>query len=529
MEDDEVLVPFLKEIQTAGIKHIILLSGLSLKDTATILESHPEIDMAISGGDYTGRFYAGKASRVDLSDGRSILILDGSADYYLLEVSVDKKLKVRSMEPRKAVPIPTRNYAYDEFKERLALWKEKFVQDENRLVAGIGDKEYGLDDYHFTQLLRDRFNCELGIVEENTLNPMPVNRDIKQSDFLSLVNRDYNIFIFSLTGDELRQVLQDKEGLLITGMDGNKDNYVQGYPLVGARPYRVAASQPALQRIRRIVGKHIDYRNTWMTVTDLLMDDLKTKRIVLRKNYDYLDRRFRTTVDAYLANFVDSSSVSRGSEIDTPPGQPAQSYTKWGLENKIDLTIYNKYHRFIITPYMLYSRQDDSYLNNILRGTFLYDYNLSETYKPYNKFVCETVVEDVDGQRPVLLRETLGVSATYKIINGKIGIGFEKEVQDPSNAPLYGIEFILGARVPFLSYFTYSFDLDTFTGIRSQDGGQRQLRSEINNAISAKISSHMSLSFRHKFFYVYEDQTGDTYRNSQFITSLDLNNDWKFW
>jgi len=136
-------------------------------------------------------------------------------------------------------------------------------------------------------------------------------------------------------------------------------------------------------------------------------------------------------------------------------------------------------------------------LNNILRGTFLYDYNLSETFKPYNKFRYDTVVEEVNGMRPSLVRETLGISAVYKYVTGKVGFGFEQEVQDPSKAALYGIEFIVGARIPFLSHFAYTFDLDTFTGVIGQEGGQWQTRAEVNNAISATLNSYLSLSFRH--------------------------------
>ena len=291
----------------------------------------------------------------------------------------------------------------------------------------------------------------------------------------------------------------------------------------------MAAPQPAMEKIQRLLGKKIAYSNTWMTVTDLLTDDLKTKTIVLRKDYDYLDRRFRTTVDASLSNFIDNSRVKKGNNIDTPSGQPSESYNKWGLENTVDITMYNKYHRFIFTPYLFYSRQDDTYLNNILRGTFLYDYNLSETFKPYNKFRYDTVAQTVKGLRPSLVRETMGISAFYKYITGKFGLGFEQEVQDPSEAALYGFEFIVGARIPFLSHFTYAFDLDTFTGLLDEGGGQWQMRGEVNNAVSTQLNSYLSLSFRHKYFYFIDGSTDERYQNSQFITSLDFKTDWKFW
>jgi hypothetical protein len=529
IEEKEALEWQLKEIHAAGIEHIVLLSGQTLRDTAQILETWPEIEMALCGGDYTGHFLAGKASRVDLADGRSIVMADDSVDYYHLNLVIDGTLKVLSFEPRKAQPVPTRNFLYQEFKNRLTLWKEKFREDEDSLVAELGDMENGVNDLRFGHLLRDRFNSELGVVEENTINHGPVERDVRYSDFLGMVNRDYNIFIFSLTGDEIKTVQRLQEDLVIAGIETDEVIQIQGTTLVGDRRYRVAATQPALQRMQRLLGKKIDYSNTWVTVTNLLIDDLKNNKVILSQDYDYLDRRFRTTIDASLSNFVDNSNVERGDNIDTPPGQPSDSYNKWGLENTIDIAVYNKYHRFILTPYMFYSRQDDSYLNNILRGTFLYDYNLSENFKPYNKFRYDTVVEQVDGLRPSLLRETMGISTIYKNISGKLGLGFEKEVQDPSSAALYGVEFIVGASVPFWSHFTYTFGLDTFTGILDEGDGQWQNRSEINNGISAKINDYMSISFRHKYFYFNDDDAGESYQNSQFITSLDLKSGWKFW
>jgi hypothetical protein len=433
------------------------------------------------------------------------------------------------MAPGKADPIPTKDYHYTVFKKRLTLWKKKFLDNAKQLIAEVGEAKYEVDDLRFCQLLRDRFDCELGVVEEGTLNPMPVHRKINQSDFLGMVNQDYNVFVFSLTGSQLQSALKDSEDLVIAGMDRGKGNTIQGASIDSGRSYRVAATQPAMQKIRRLAGRDIAYQNTWKTVSDLMVDDLNNQRVILLNDYDYLDRRFRMTIDAYMSNFIENSVVTRGEAIDTPPGQPSQSFNKWGLENKIDITFYNKYHRFVFTPYMLYSRQDESYLNNILRGTLLYDYSISDTIKPYNKFQCDTVVEEVDGKRPVLIRETLGVSTVYKALNAKLGLGIEKEVQAPSNPALYGLELILGAKIPFLSHFTYSFDLDSFGGFQNEEGGQRQIRTEVNNKISADINAHLSLSFRHKYFWLYEDITGETYQNSQLITSLDLKNGWKFW
>jgi 2',3'-cyclic-nucleotide 2'-phosphodiesterase (5'-nucleotidase family) len=530
IDKKKALAPVLENISDLGITAIILLSGLTLKETAGILESHPEIGLALCGGDYASRFVVGKASRVDLGDGRSIMMADAGADYYLLSLAVDDhRINVQAMASGKADAIPTMDDNYMAFKKRLTLWKESFLENARQLVAEIGEAKYEVNDRRFCQLLRDRFDCEASVVEKGTLSAMPVQKQVNQSDVLGMVNQDYTVFVFSLTGSQLRAVLRDSDDLVIAGVDTPKGNIIQGSAIESDRSYRVAATQPAMQKVTRLAGKDITYRNTWKTVTDLLVDDLNHRRAILLDDYDYLDRRFRMTVDAYMSNFVENSVVTRGESIDTPPGQPGRSYNKWGLENRIDIAFYNKYHRFLFTPYMFYSRQDESYLNNILRGTVLYDYYLSDTIKPYNKFQCDTVVEEEDGKRPVLIRETMGVSTKYKALNAKLGLGIEKEVQAPSNPAFYGLELVLGAKIPFLSHFTYTFDLDSFGGFQNEEGGQRQIRTEINNKISADINAHLSLSFRHKYFWLYEDIPGETYQNSQLITSLDLKNGWKFW
>ncbi len=524
----DALATPLAQIKDAGIHQVILLSGMNLRDTVDLLESYPEIGIALCGGDYTGHFFSAQASRIDLKDGRSVVMMNDGADYYRLDLTIGNGIVISAFEPRKATPIPINDFFYDRFTNRLTLWKQKFIEDEVQLISNTNTAEFKVDDVRFSQLLRDRFDCEVAIVEENTINPSSVIQDLKSSDFLSMVNQDYFVFLFSLTGKELTTVNESQEGLVITGLDSQRIR-IQGYPLVGTRNYRVAASQPAMRKIMHILHHPISFTNSWMTVTDLLMEDLKNACVVLRSDYDYLDRRFRTTIDAYFSNFIDNTAVNKGDDIETPAGQASKTYNKWGLENKINLTIYNRDHKFVFTPYMLYSRKDDDYLNNLLRGTALYEYNLYETLRPYNKFRCDTVVEEVDDLRPVLLRETLGISLLHDKFTGKLGFGFEKEVQDPAKAGLYGIELLVDFSVPFLSHFTYALDLDAFSGIQDEAGSPWQIRSEINNSISAHLNAFMSLSFRHKYVYVYEGAIEQYYLNSQFLMSLDLNKEWKFW
>lgn len=528
IETPDALATPLAEIEKAGIQHVILLSGMNLPDTLQILKAHPQIGIALCGGDYTGHFFSAQVSRMDIDDGRSVVMMKDNVDYFRLDLVIGDKINITAFEPKKAVPIATDDFYYAGFKNRLTLWKEEFIENERQLIANLNAAESKVDDTRFSQLLRDRFDCEVAIVEKDTINPSSISQQLKSSDFLTMVNQDYFVFLFSLTGEELNTVNAQQKGLVITGLDPNLIR-IQGYPLVADRQYRVAASQPAVREIMYMLKKSIDFTNTWMTVTDLLKDDLKNQCVVLRDDYEYLDRRFRTTIDIYFSNFIDNTSVKKGETIDVPAGQSSKTYNKWGLEDTIEFAVYNRYHNFVLTPYMLYSRKDDDYLYNILKGTFLYEYNLFDTIRPYNKFRCDTVVEAVDGLRPIVLRETLGLSMIHNKFKGKFGFGFEKEVQDPSKSGLYGIELLASFSVPFLKYLTYSFELDSMSGILDESGNPWQIRSEINNTISAKLNTFMSLSVRHKFIYYYEEAIEEYYRNSRVLVTLDLNKKWKFW
>ncbi|MBR9981019.1 MAG: hypothetical protein KFF50_08335 [Desulfatitalea sp.] len=529
MHATEALRPVVEEIDKAGVTHIVLLTGLDTEATIQLLDAFPQIDLALCGGDATGILYDGKASRIDLVDGRSILMLNENDDYFTLDVMVGEGLHPLALHPRKALPQKTDDAAYARFAERLALWKTTYLAAQERQIAEIGEAEYTVDDYRLAQLLRDRFNTEIAIVGDNTLNPHTITRDVRKADLLGLVNLDYNIFTFSISGRELKTLMRNVSLMTIVGVSEGKTITVQSYPVEDHRKYKVAATQPAFEKVARLLGKEIPFKNSWTTVSSLLSEDLGIDRITLRQDYTYLDNRFRTMFDVYLSNFMASGSVSRSEGISTPVSQPAKSYRKWGLEDKIDWTIYNQSHRFVLTPYLFYVRQDDDYIQNLLRGTILYEYNLSESLRPYNKFQVDTVVESIEGLRPMLIRETLGVSAYFTHWSGRLGFGFEKRVQDPSEDALFGLELIVGLKYPFLTNYTYIFGIDNFVSIKNGDGAHWGLRSSIDNALSIRINDYLSISLKHKYFYLHEDELDREYRSSQFFTTVDVRTDWKFW
>ncbi len=532
MKDAAALKQVHAEIGQSSVRHVIALSGLGVRETMTLMNDHPWISIAICGGDYTGELFGGRAGRVDLADGRSIVILTEKSGYYLLSLAVEEGLGVRSLSRKLSAPIGTDNAAYREFANRLILWKRKFRDEEDRVLADIGPDEITAGDRRLMCLSRDRFNAEVALIESGTISPVTMRDGVKTSDILNMVNQDFYLFTFRLSGADLRKVFGADETLLVAGTDGKS---VQGYPIVDSRRYRVVAPQAAFERVEQILSRDIVYTNSWMNITDLLMDDLKKQGVFTRDNCDHLDRRFRATVDFYLSNFFDQALVKKGDDMDEPPGQPYETYRQWGLENRIDFTIYNRLHQFIFTPYMLYTvlhtRDDDTYYyqNNLLRGTFVYNLNLHERVKPYHKSQCDTVIKVVDDYRPVVVRETAGANFTGDFVSAKLGLGFEKRVHDPVQIPAYGVEAILSARVPFMRYFSYGLSVDSFLSLQGSDTSRRHIRSQIDNALSVSVNSFLGISLKHRWFYLYSRDYREEYRNSQVITSADLKTDFKIW
>jgi hypothetical protein len=531
VDEKETLEGLLADLRDLKVKHIILLSGLKIHNTLQLLKNYREIDLALCGGDYTGMLYDSKTSRIDLVDGRSMVMLDRGFDYYTIDLNLTDNISLLSVNQKKALPKATFSGEYLSFSSRLTIWKKKYLAEQHKWITQTDNKEYILDDMRLLQLMRDRFNSEIAVVDKNTINTYPIKKNISLSDLLHLVNLDYKIFKFHLNGDQVLETVAQKfnSNLKIAGYEEKEKINIQRYPVESKRRYSVVATQSAFRKIRRFLNQDISYNNSWKTITELLTDDLVAEKILLRNDYTYLDNRFRTLIDVYLTNYIASGSVQRDENIETPVTQPEKSYNKWGLEDFIDLSFYNQYHRFVLTPYIFYSRQDDSYVQNLLRGTCLYEYNLSEDIRPYNKFQCDSVIEEVDGQRPTLIRETIGASLYGEYLSGKIGLGFEKKIQDPTDDALYGFEAILSFNYTFLKNFTYIFETDNFISTPGEDNITWDIRSEINNVISLEINTFLSVSLRHKYFYLYENDLKEIYRNSQILTSFDLKTDWKIW
>jgi hypothetical protein len=339
-----------------------------------------------------------------------------------------------------------------------------------------------------------------------------------------MVNNEFPIFTYKISGADLKQAVGYDENFVIAGTDGVS---VQGYPIDDQRRYLICSPQSVYDRLEKRLNKSIKHKNSWKTISDEIKEDLQGEKVIGYADYDYLDRRLRTLVDVYLSNFYDHAAVSRDDDMDVPPGKPADTYEKWGLDDKIDVTVYNRMHKFVFTPYVFYIREDDSYFQNLLRGTFFYTYNGYPYLKPYHKSQVDTVFKVVDSLRPLLFRETFGAMFETGHFTGKLGLGFEKQTRDPEKPLFSGVETIIGAKYDWLEYLKYSFDLDLFYSLEQADLGKRQIRTEVTNALSFQLNSFMAVSTKHKWFYFYAKEDNDNYRNSQVLLSLDLMTDFK--
>lgn len=522
---DGAVKDVLSALEKKNIDFIIALSGLSQPDNLVLMQRFPAISICIAGGDATGDLYFVKANRVDLDSGQTIVSLTRSDGFYTLTLNAREKLAVGSLVFQAPAEYLVEDAAYAAFVGRLSLWKLRFAREGFETVAADLPEPIDVDSRKVADMLRDRFRSEVAIIEAHAVIPQTLFETISYTDILRMVANDFPLFTYRLTGRELKRILRDPQGLIVSGAD---DAMIQGYPIADQRQYKICSPQSVYELLTKKLGRDdIDYTNTWRTLSDEIRIDLIDERIMERHDFDYLERRYRFLADLSFSNFFDQSEVKRGDAIDKPPGKPAASYRKWGLENKAVLTFYNRDHMFELTPYIFFVRQDDDYLRNLLRGTLLYTYNLNPVARPYCKSQVDTVVRPVDDLRPVLIRQTLGAQVETGHITGKMGFGFEKQIRDPAEDLFSGIETIIGIKYDFRQYLTYTFGLDTFFAIPQDHFSKHQIRSDISNALSFKLNSYLAFTVKHTWFYLYSGEFKEKYSDSRTLLSLDLTTDFK--
>jgi 2',3'-cyclic-nucleotide 2'-phosphodiesterase (5'-nucleotidase family) len=513
----DYLTMTIESLQAMGCKYIIVLSGLSGAENIAIMKDYPAIDLILAGGDASGIYYDVYSPRVDLEDGRSIITLVRAGGHYSVRLMLKEKITIEKIYFSEADQ-KVSDSAYNELVERVNLWKERYAQAG---AAAIADNFPATDISSVTiaHLLRHYYKSEVAVVDVTDVFSTRLEGTITSIDVQRIVQNDFTVFTYRLSGKQLNTI-SSASSLIFSGLANGK---VQGRPIEGDRMYTIASTQSAYDVIADLAGADIPYTNTWIPLSDIITNDLKSKRSVAEKDFSYLDNRIRMTVDINLSNLYDNSDVSTNDTASTPPGMPSKTYKKWGFEDSADIAFYNQYHRLMLTPYIYYMRQDDQYLQNLLRGTLFYTYLFNPYINPYHKSQVDTVVVTKDDNlRPILFRETVGASFTYSYFTGRFGVGFEKQTQDPEEQILYGAESILQIQIPFLDYFMYTFNLDNFISRPENNNGNYQIRTEIKNTLSVTVTSWLALSIRHRWFYYNPLATQISYKYTQILISLDV-------
>ncbi|MBA4368935.1 MAG: hypothetical protein C0403_15005 [Desulfobacterium sp.] len=534
----DVLTITIDKLRVEGTDFIVVLSGLSYQENLDLMEKHKDISLCISGGDSEGQLFTSKASRVDIESGRSLVTLTQPEGYYTLTMTAGEKLEVNTLKT--TIPKADKvayTQSYNDFVKRLKLWKSQFASEGDQTLVENIPGQVPVNGKQTAELLRHRYGVEVVMLDQKAISSEELSGRVTYSDILAIVNDDFPLFTYRITGKELKKAVTDQKNLVTAGID--KDQ-IQGYPIDDKRDYLICSTQPVYDRIAKQSGREISYKNTWNSISEVISSDLKTEQVIAKNDFEYLDRRIGMTIDLSLSNFLDQSEVSRDERDSVPPGKPRTSYTKWGIEDKIDFTIYNRYHKLVLTPYVYFISKDEDYLQNLLRGTLLYTYNMHPNIKPYQKSQVDTVVQEVRSQdtdedlRPLMFRETAGALFETRYLNGKLGLGFEKQTKDPAKDLFAGFEGLADSRIELWKDITYIFNLDSFYGFKQDELDNRQFRAEITNALSFKLNSLLAISAKHKWFYFDSNEYNETlekypekYTESQFLVSLDLKTDFK--
>ena len=526
------LEPILAKLEEEKVSKVILLSGLSPYLNVQLLRKFPRISLIIAGGDGQGQVFEERTERISLTDGRSILFLAQGAGYYRLRLNLEEwkieQYAFYGLEQLKSEGLAL-SEGFGDFKDRLDIWKNKFKEAQEEILVSESPINWELNAQKLGWLLRHFFEVEVAVVQKVSVNPQLFSGVVRKNDVLNMLQDEHSLLTFQLTGLEIKRLATALgENWVVSGVSLGK---IRGYLIEDGRLYRMASTQAGFEAIRKILGREAGYKNSWKTLYDLVLADLKHERILLQNNEDFLGSRFLSRLDLYVSFFYNYSNVEKGPNIPTPAGQRTLSYTQWGYEARAVWEVNNQWHQFLLTPYARFAEEEDEsgarkYIYNLFRGTLVYNLNLESLVKPYHKSQLDTALKEVEGLRPTMLRETIGAFITTSMVSGNVGVGFEKPLQDPKEKPRYGLEALLKLNWNILEYLSLQSSIDLFLS-RNEAENFTHLRSEIQNALLFKLGTDFTFTFRHKWYYFYSGQYDERYSFTQFVTSLDWRTDWR--
>ena len=529
-ENFEQLGLAIRAAKEEGAEHIILITGMSVPSVIAALEAHRDIELALMGGDFKGDILGKKFSSLQLADGRTLVAMPDNAGYYRLKLQLQNGILVPGTN--EYVPVLRRSdnrQIPSDFLRRRELWRNGYQRSEAAASIPLPESGFLFNAEYLGALLRAELACEVAVINPQAVTPTMFREQVSPGLMREKNSDDYRIFHYQLFGDELELLLASESSLHYSGITRGALNipFVQGYTLKKHNRYRVCSSQAVMERLQRRTPRRFSRQNTWRSTGEIAAAKLRSGEFrdtpILAAIADSL---WRLRIEAVLSNMVENAKVTNERPVKTPPGQPKTTYLKWGLENTVDISIYNRRHEFVLTPYINYVRQDELFLQNLLRTTFTYNYNLDFFLRPYHKSQIDTVVVPVDDTRPTLVRETVGAQIMLGELTGRVGFGFEKKVLDPVMQPTWGFETTLKFSHTFWQRITYRMNLDSFFSSDTPQG-RWQIRSEISNAMVFSLYEPLSLTFRHRWFYFFSPVENGSYDASIFTTSVDLRTNFK--
>jgi hypothetical protein len=506
---------------------IIVLSGLSTEKNVSLLKQFPSVSLVIAGGDSRGELFGSYASQIQFPDGRKILMADTRKGYYKAECMVKDTIQVTSFSYVEPQSYPVANERYKQFEKRLSLWKDRYKSEESRVFDKRRPFKATITPEKMAHLMRDAFRTEIGIVKSNAVIPFDLSENATNFEITRDIADDYFIYTFRMKGEDLSSIADDNDRVI----KGLQDEKIQGRRILRHREYTVSSTQSVYEDLLK-KGKVIpDFSNQWLSMADLVIKDVGGKAVLRRPDYSYLDSRFTLLCNISLKNMLSSENVTSGDTISTPVGMSSDSSTKWGIDDALTLDIFNSMHRFILNPSICYSEEqkkheEKTYPDNVMKGIFTYQINMSDVVQPYHKSQYESMVRKIEDIRSAVLRETVGIDIESRYFTSKVGFGFEKKYHAEIQAPAYGIECTAAIQYPFFKGFKYKAAFDSFFS-RGKDVTQNYYHFNVSNGISYEINSYLSFGMQHKYYKYFEKITDEKYSSRIFTFSLDLNTDVK--
>lgn len=520
-----------------GIVRIILLTGMPAAAVLKLMTDYPQISGAICGGDNPGSVGDIAAERIILADGRFVMMMPRRNGYYLATLDWDNRgITLRAVTNKRwTSQSNSSDTHFRDFQKRLKLWKHNFSM-ENNVLIDLGKQKCPLSDSQAAKLLRDVFKSEIAMVKLNSITSCTLSGMVSGNPIFDAVKDEYSIYVFQLLGAELQTVLNSVPGIVMGGYDGHN---VQGVPEVDDRNYRIICSQAVYESIQSVLERRVPYKNLWRNLPEIILDDLKTKRILSRNNFDYLDARYRWFVQGQLSVPLNWTSLQIDPKVQIPAGAPTTAFRQWGINGSGSVSLYNKYNSLalsvtvnLLDETIFYPTGPEAVqlLNNSLDASFVYTRNLSALIQPYYKSTVDTVVLPAPAPYiyPVVLRNTVGGSWTPKYFSGQVGLGIEQNVNDPLTPPVIGLELIPSYTRNILPKLGYTFSGDVFISALKSRSIYVQVKNDINNTFQIPLTQSISFSIAHRWLFFYSGDTKGVYSMQQLNVAINLNSSLKF-